>query len=140
MADAKVFATPVMVTVAKGLDAPIKLLAPKPSTGGPTDFAMLGLGDVVIPGLMIALCLRFDLAQHARRNPGKTDPAQVGPRASFPRPYFWTGILSYLVGLGVTIGVMQHFKRAQPALLYLSPACSELLACMYAERGYAWER
>lgn len=117
-----------MVTVAKGLDAPIKLLAPKPNTtGGITDFAMLGLGDVVIPGLMIALCLRFDLAQHALRNPGKTDPSQVGPRASFARPYFWTGIISYLVGLGVTIGVMQHFKRAQPALLYLSPACCECL-------------
>jgi minor histocompatibility antigen H13 len=115
-----------MVTVAKGLDAPIKLLAPRPSSTSPSgaDFAMLGLGDVVIPGLMVALCLRFDLAQHARRHPGK----DVGPRSSFPRPYFWTGVVSYLVGLATTMSVMTYFKAAQPALLYLSPACSESLS------------
>lgn len=111
-----------MVTVAKGLDAPIKLLAPRPSTSPfGIDFAMLGLGDVVIPGLMVALCLRFDLAQYARRNPGK----DIGPRSSFSRPYFWTGVFSYLVGLATTMSVMTYFKAAQPALLYLSPACSE---------------
>ena len=109
-----------MVTVAKGIDAPIKLLAPKP--GSSADFAMLGLGDVVIPGLVIALCLRFDLYRHVKRNPTK----DITRYSSFSRPYFWTGILSYIVGLATTMGVMHCFKAAQPALLYLSPACSEL--------------
>ncbi|KAI9632812.1 putative minor histocompatibility antigen h13 [Dioszegia hungarica] len=132
-----VFATPVMVTVAKGLDAPIKLLAPRPSTGTVTDFAMLGLGDVVVPGLMVALCLRFDLAQYARRHPGK----DVGPRSSFSRPYFWTGVFSYLLGLAITMSVMTYFKRAQPALLYLSPACilgPFLLALVRGEIADLW--
>lgn len=80
---------------------------------------MLGLGDVVIPGLMVALCLRFDLAQYARRNPGK----DIGPRSNFSRPYFWTGVISYLIGLATTMAVMTYSKTAQPALLYLSPAC-----------------
>ncbi|KAF1917089.1 signal peptide peptidase-domain-containing protein [Ampelomyces quisqualis] len=60
-----VFYTPMMVTVAKSLDVPIKLMFPRP---GPTDdptappsHAMLGLGDVVLPGIMIGLALRFDL-------------------------------------------------------------------------------
>ena len=54
-----------MVTVAKSLDVPIKLLIPRPP-GLHDDphrqaLAMLGLGDVVLPGIMIALALRFDL-------------------------------------------------------------------------------
>ncbi|CAK9785366.1 hypothetical protein CC85DRAFT_258655 [Cutaneotrichosporon oleaginosum] len=110
-----VFYTPVMVTVAKGIDAPMKLLAPKADKS----FAMLGLGDVVIPGLLIALCLRFDLARHARLRP-KED---VGPRSSFAKPYFSTAIASYICGLGATIAAMLHSGKAQPALLYLSPAC-----------------
>lgn len=51
-----VFYTPMMVKVATSLDVPIKLVFPGPKRG-----SMLGLGDIVLPGLMIALALRFDL-------------------------------------------------------------------------------
>ncbi|KAI1124861.1 signal peptide peptidase-domain-containing protein [Nemania abortiva] len=50
-----VFYTPYMVTVATKLDAPVKLVFE-----GPTKASMLGLGDIVIPGMFIGLCLRFD--------------------------------------------------------------------------------
>lgn len=62
-----VFFTPLMVTVAKNLDQPIKLLIPRPdepSKAGkpPTKaYSMLGLGDIVLPGLIVGLALRFDL-------------------------------------------------------------------------------
>jgi len=77
-----VFFTPMMVTVATKLDVPIKLLFPRPdgcvmpvgaAEGSPLmeeyleclakkrTMAMIGLGDVVIPGMMIAFALRFDL-------------------------------------------------------------------------------
>ncbi|KAI1001850.1 hypothetical protein K3495_g6355 [Podosphaera aphanis] len=56
---AMVFYTPLMTTVATTLDVPIKLVFPGPQRG-----SMLGLGDVVIPGMMIALALRFDLYLH----------------------------------------------------------------------------
>ncbi|KAI4153759.1 MAG: hypothetical protein LQ340_002114 [Diploschistes diacapsis] len=58
-----VFFTPLMVTVATKLDIPVKLLIPKPSDEDPSklSFAMLGLGDIVLPGIMIGLALRFDL-------------------------------------------------------------------------------
>ncbi|KAI0968850.1 signal peptide peptidase-domain-containing protein [Xylaria arbuscula] len=46
-----VFYTPYMVTVATKIEAPIKL------TFGAS---MLGLGDIVVPGMFIGLCLRFD--------------------------------------------------------------------------------
>jgi minor histocompatibility antigen H13 len=58
-----VFFTPLMVTVATKLDIPVKLLIPRPKVAGEEgpSLAMLGLGDIVIPGMMIALALRFDL-------------------------------------------------------------------------------
>ena len=60
-----VFFTPLMVTVATKLDIPIKLLFPRPPLPGAdpdvASLAMLGLGDVVIPGIVIGLALRFDL-------------------------------------------------------------------------------
>lgn len=63
-----VFYTPMMVTVAKNLDVPIKLLIPRDADkDGVAQFSMLGLGDVVLPGMMIALALRFDLYLHYLR-------------------------------------------------------------------------
>jgi len=68
-----VFFTPLMVTVAKNLDQPIKLLFPRPDEPGvegkpPTkSYSMLGLGDIVLPGLMIGLALRFDLHMYYLR-------------------------------------------------------------------------
>ncbi|TKA22104.1 hypothetical protein B0A50_08358 [Salinomyces thailandicus] len=63
-----VFFTPLMVTVAKNLDQPIKLVFPRPEEASSTPgeppvqtYSMLGLGDIVLPGLMIGLALRFDL-------------------------------------------------------------------------------
>ena len=60
-----VFFTPLMVTVATKLDIPAKLLFPRPK-GADEDpstqsLSMLGLGDVVLPGMMIGFALRFDL-------------------------------------------------------------------------------
>ena len=55
-----VFGTDVMLTVAKGIDAPIKLKFPKDYSADPPQFSILGLGDIVIPGIFVSLCLRFD--------------------------------------------------------------------------------
>ncbi|OJJ43131.1 hypothetical protein ASPZODRAFT_19823 [Penicilliopsis zonata CBS 506.65] len=66
-----VFFTPLMVTVATKLDVPIKLLFPRPPAAGQApdavSLAMLGLGDIVIPGMMIGLALRFDLFMYYKR-------------------------------------------------------------------------
>lgn len=37
--------------------------------------------------------------------------------------YFYSGFIAYFVGLVLTVLVMHTFKAAQPALLYLVPAC-----------------
>ncbi|XP_047600570.1 minor histocompatibility antigen H13 isoform X4 [Lutra lutra] len=104
-----VFGTNVMVTVAKSFEAPIKLVFPQDllEKGLEADnFAMLGLGDIVIPGIFIALLLRFDIS--LKKN---------------THTYFYTSFAAYIFGLGLTIFIMHIFKHAQPALLYLVPAC-----------------
>ena len=122
-----VFCTPVMVTVAKSFDAPIKLLFPrslaaargvvtaaaagaaassKKTASGGAPFSMLGLGDIVIPGIFVALLLRFD------RSPGR------GGKVGYFKPAFG----GYVAGLVATIVVMNVFQAAQPALLYIVPA------------------
>ena len=115
-----VFGTEVMVTVAKNLDGPIKILFPKSlerNEDGKLDLSLLGLGDIVIPGFFIALLLRFDAHQAG------LDFTQKCVHASFPKPYFWTCLIAYIMGLGTTLFVMMKFNAAQPALLYLVPAC-----------------
>mmetsp|Transcript_14338 Transcript_14338/g.42804 ORF Transcript_14338/g.42804 Transcript_14338/m.42804 type:complete len:421 (-) Transcript_14338:48-1310(-) len=113
-----VFGTDVMVTVAKGVDGPIKLLFVREPLPGDDplmgSFSMLGLGDIVVPGLFVALLLRFD----AERTAAKAGAA-VG---DFPAPYFRTALVAYAGGLALTLWVMAYFDAAQPALLYLVPA------------------
>lgn len=55
-----VFGTDVMITVAKNIDAPIKLQFPRDMTTNPPKYSILGLGDIVIPGVFVSLCLRYD--------------------------------------------------------------------------------
>ncbi|KAK7718734.1 hypothetical protein SLS64_002695 [Diaporthe eres] len=58
-----VFYTPFMVAVATQVDAPLKLTYE--TSGGRS--SLLGLGDIVIPGIFICLALRFDLWRHYQR-------------------------------------------------------------------------
>ena len=49
------------VKVATGLDVPIKILVPLFfSTGDSTQFTLIGLGDIVLPGLLLCFAMRFD--------------------------------------------------------------------------------
>jgi len=104
-----VFGTDVMVTVARSFDAPVKLLFPKDIFQAEWEFSMLGLGDIVIPGIFIALLLRFDY--HL-----------TGEQGLRPR-FFNCTMVSYFLGLATTIFIMHTFNAAQPALLYLVPYC-----------------
>lgn len=63
-----VFGTDVMVTVATSIDAPIKLQFPKDLSTDPPKYSILGLGDIVIPGIFVSLCLRFDFLKTLNKN------------------------------------------------------------------------
>ncbi len=160
-----------MIAVATKIDAPIKLVFQTPKRK-----SMLGLGDIIIPGIFIALALRFDLymfyqkrAKHVPTElvteledpnaPGKTvsvvdtkervvkepyvDPKGLwgdwlwttrrrdvlfgrvtSPRLSvmaFPKPYFYSTMAGYTLGMLLTLAMLLVFKHGQPALLYLVP-------------------
>eukprot|EP00920_Eleutheroschizon_duboscqi_P024324 GHVT01060432.1.p1 GENE.GHVT01060432.1~~GHVT01060432.1.p1 ORF type:complete len:543 (-),score=191.14 GHVT01060432.1:1475-3103(-) len=138
-----VFGTEVMVTVAKAFEGPAKLIFPMQFD--PWQQSILGLGDVVIPGIFISMCLRFDNWMHEEREnlaAGKKDdgaasappvegeaaarangPTNVDIHATFGKFYFYVVLISYELGLLTTGMVMIFFRRAQPALLYLVPFC-----------------
>ncbi|KAG0645272.1 Intramembrane protease 1 [Hyphodiscus hymeniophilus] len=135
-----VFYTPMMITVATSLEAPIKLVFPGPGRG-----SMLGLGDVVLPGIMMALALRFDLYLHYLRHPtrkdekkapyheatgkwgerfwtwGSKDEPTIADGARFKKVYFKASLIGYVLGLVTTLVVLNIFKHGQPALFYLVP-------------------
>lgn len=121
-----------MVAVAKGIDGPIKLLFVRTfkSADAEPGFNMLGLGDVVVPGLFIAMLLRFD-ARKAKRD-GTDGSVLVG---TFPAPYFHRSMVAYVLGLALTLYVMYAFDAAQPALLYLVPAVLGTAICSAKSLG-----
>jgi len=108
-----VYGTDVMLTVAKSIDAPIKLLFPKPLselTEGGFPFSLLGLGDIIVPGIFLSLAYRFDVFMERKLEKRR-------------RPvYFLAGLVSYVLGLVATLVVMKVFNAGQPALLYLVPS------------------
>ncbi|KAF7952574.1 uncharacterized protein EAE97_002071 [Botrytis byssoidea] len=179
-----VFYTPLMVTVATTLDVPIKLVFPAGESGRGS---MLGLGDIVLPGILVALALRFDLYLHylylQKPTSSTVSPATTSKKAlsnksttpipssqkpayrpatglwgerfwtssfsplssssietgvegtRFPKPYFKAALAGYIIGMLVTLFVMNVWKHAQPALLYLVPGVVFSLWGTAAVRG-----
>lgn len=139
-----VFGTPVMVNVAKNFDAPIKILWPRNwieiavalvnrAELPEAKPALLGLGDIVIPGAFVALALRYDQFIASEAKPGLYFTRFY---RAFSQPYFVACFCAYVAGLVATMSVLHVFQAAQPALLYLSPACafSVVLVALYQGR------
>ncbi|PHJ24671.1 signal peptide peptidase domain-containing [Cystoisospora suis] len=127
-----------MVTVAKSFEGPAKLIFPVRLD--PWQQSILGLGDIVIPGVFISMCLRFDYWLASGHSSSTHEEGAVAPevKKSSPRPtpasnidihqkfgkfYFWVVVVFYEIGLITTGIVMLVFQHPQPALLYLVPFC-----------------
>jgi signal peptide peptidase-like protein 3 len=67
----------------------------------------LGLGDIIIPGMLLAYTLKVD-----------THFKQINPLRN---GYFLLGLCGYLVGFHCALVVVVYYRVAQPALLYLVP-------------------
>lgn len=106
-----------MVSVAQNVTGPIKMVFIKEFTENGPQYSMLGLGDIALPGVFVALLVRFDLCM------SKVGVDEKGwPKESFPQPTFLGTLVGYVLGLAVTLVVMYVYNHAQPALLYLVPA------------------
>jgi minor histocompatibility antigen H13 len=83
----------MMVTVAKSLDVPIKLMFPRPAAAddlsGIPSHAMLGLGDIVLPG-MIGLALRFDLYLFYLRRQKRIPSIKEGGEDTVEKPQYFS--------------------------------------------------
>eukprot|EP00297_Palpitomonas_bilix_P004891 CAMPEP_0113902738 /NCGR_PEP_ID=MMETSP0780_2-20120614/22030_1 /TAXON_ID=652834 /ORGANISM="Palpitomonas bilix" /LENGTH=675 /DNA_ID=CAMNT_0000895603 /DNA_START=60 /DNA_END=2087 /DNA_ORIENTATION=+ /assembly_acc=CAM_ASM_000599 len=89
---------------------PLSLIFPRLSTIG-GGYSLLGLGDIFLPGVHIAFCLRFDLF-FGRGN----------EKLFTLRGYFLPNIIAYVVALlGANVAVIL-MNFGQPALLYIVPA------------------
>ncbi|ETW10230.1 hypothetical protein H310_00585 [Aphanomyces invadans] len=102
-------------------DIPILLRLPKVTNwlGGE---AMLGLGDIVLPGLLLVFCARFDYASRGNVI-GKPRTGAFGGSIGL----FGTMCIGYAVGLFLAnLGVIL-MQSGQPALLYLVPCTLGLL-------------
>jgi len=73
-------------------------------------YAMLGLGDIVVPGLLLSLALRFDYATYAAL-----------PRGKMSCAYFAVTASGYGLGLMLANIAVSVMHMGQPALLYLVP-------------------
>ncbi|XP_032372234.1 signal peptide peptidase-like 2A isoform X1 [Etheostoma spectabile] len=67
-------------------------------------FSILGYGDIIVPGLLVAYCSRFDVWINSSK-----------------KIYFVSCCIAYLLGMIVTFAVMLLSGMGQPALLYLVP-------------------
>ena len=152
-----VFYTPVMVSVAKNIEGPVKLMFPKLQAAidllkkekgedneyagkayNPREYNMIGLGDIVIPGVYVALMLRFDIYLYKK---AKNDLSTFG--FSFKNmKYFFITFIFYNLGIIITLSSMYFFNHAQPALLYLVPCTllsSTLLAFQQKDFNTLWQ-
>lgn len=120
-----VLGTEVLTTVVRELDVPIRLLFPKVQGDVWTaDFALLGLGDVIIPGLVVALAYRLDCFIACKKE-----------RKGVPK-HFIAGLVGYFAGLAGSFLAMWAVNAPQPAILYIAPAmalCLFLAACSSGE-------
>lgn len=97
------------------LSLPGKLVFPS-STG--THFSMLGIGDIVMPGLLLCFVLRYD--NYKKLANSEAIPAIVPGRMQ-KVSYFHCTLIGYFIGLLTATVASRIHRAAQPALLYLVP-------------------
>jgi hypothetical protein len=106
----------VMETAAIKLVLPIKLELPVFFGNNPIkDCMFLGLGDIIIPGLLVKFCRNVDRAKNISI-------------------YFDSSIVFYVIGLMICGGILVLFNYPQPALFYICPSMLIGVICLSCSR------
>ncbi|CAI4044662.1 aspartic endopeptidase SKDI_11G1140 [Saccharomyces kudriavzevii IFO 1802] len=135
-----VFGTDVMVTVATNLDIPVKLRLPVKfiTAQNNFNFSILGLGDIALPGMFIAMCYKYDIWKwHLDHD----DTEFHFLNWSYVGKYFITAVVSYIASLVSAMVSSSVFNTAQPALLYIVPSLlisTVLVACWNKDFKQFW--
>lgn len=113
---------PGLQLITKKLELPVKIVFPRNLLGGvipgnnATDFMMLGLGDMAIPSMLLALVLCFD----HRKGKSYASPLDLPPHKG--HKYIWYALSGYAIGLVIALAAGILTRSPQPALLYLVPS------------------
>ncbi|KAL0339427.1 UNVERIFIED_CONTAM: Signal peptide peptidase-like 2 [Sesamum angustifolium] len=121
----------VMIVVARGDGSgedgiPMLLKIPRlfDPWGG---YSIIGFGDIILPGLVVAFSLRYDWLA----------------KKSLKAGYFLWAMLAYGLGLLVTYVALNMDGHGQPALLYIVPFTLGTLITLASQRGdlkHLWMR
>jgi len=82
--------------------------------------SLLGLGDVVLPGLLLSFACRIDCA---KRLIGLKAGGSEGGYCHSSTGYFYPVLVAYAIGLLMANLAVYIMNMGQPALLYLVPMC-----------------
>jgi hypothetical protein len=106
-----------------------------------TGTSVLGLGDVLVPGLFLAFLRRVDVDMY----PGKSSTLivfvwiaasrQLCAKGAFFRGYFFVGMVAYMLGIILTFVIATVVRNGQPALLYLIPIIHTTIVIVARWRG-----
>ncbi|KAJ1286790.1 hypothetical protein BS78_03G378800 [Paspalum vaginatum] len=117
-----IFKKSVMITVARGTDdgpsLPMVLKMPKEFDSW-NGYDMIGFGDILFPGLLVAFSFRYDRVHGKDLTDG----------------YFLCLMIGYAFGLSCTYVGLYLMKSGQPALLYLVPSTLGVIVLIGAKRG-----
>jgi len=88
---------------------------------------ILGLGDIVLPGFLIAFCARHDEAARLIGAHYSSNDADTLRGIDIPIKwydgYFFSMMIAYSIGLFLAFMAVVLMEQGQPALLYICPLC-----------------
>lgn len=106
--------------------------------------SLLGLGDIVLPGLLLSFACRFDNAKRlvglaSQSGGGGAYDSGCQSTSNRNRPlwcgYFVPTTIAYAVGLMMANVAVYVMDMGQPALLYLVPCCLGTMMVLGNQRG-----
>ena len=106
----KIFNDNIMEVAATSIQIPNKIELPNFFSNNPINNCMLlGLGDIILPGVIIKYCRRFDLIKN------KIDSTFRG------WSFYKYNLFLYFISVAIAMIMMFGFDHSQPVLFYISP-------------------
>lgn len=97
--------------------------------------SLLGLGDIVLPGLLLSFAARYDEAKRFIGISSREGHITRHDCSTKTKDYFPPLIVAYAVGLAMANIAVYAMNMGQPALLYLVPSCLGTMSFLGWRRG-----
>lgn len=94
-------------------------------------FSIIGLGDLIIPGIACSFCLRIDLIRAYNKEPKLSVKGLKIPK-NWSKTLYRVSTLAFAFGLLSAQIAFTFTQKPQPALLYIEPII--LLSVLVVER------